>query len=235
VLGIVATPTPPLATSELRARLAGLPRVGRGWALLLGAAVLVFIPQLLAYHAINGGWGPSKTVAQKLTWWSPHFFEVLLSPQYGLLMWTPVVALGLVGLIVLAGRDRTAALAFGMAFLAQVFIAGAFLTWMGASSFGQRRFINATVIVAFGLAALVAALVGRGLPRWSLAVAAALAIAWNMGLEVQYATEWTSRQREAGLPPDIITRQLGLITRLPERIWQILTNPGKFQNPEGRP
>jgi hypothetical protein len=216
-------------------RLAALPRVIGGWALLAGAAAVVFIPQLLSYHAINGGWGPSRTVASKLTWWSPHFFEVLLSPQYGLLAWTPVVALALLGLIVLARRDPVLAAAFGVAFLAQVFVAGTFLTWMGASSFGQRRFINATVIVAFGLAALAATVAQRGVPRPALAATAALFIAWNGGLEIQYATQWNSAQREQGLPPDVIARQLALPARLPGTLWGLLTNPGQYQNPEGRP
>jgi hypothetical protein len=167
-----------------RERVAVLPRLALGWGLMLGAAGMVFGLQLLAYHAINGTWGPSKTVASKLTWWSPHFFEVLLSPQYGLLTWAPVIALALIGLVLLGRRDRTLALAFGVAVLAQVFIAGAFLTWKGASSFGQRRFINATVIIAFGLAALAEALRTRGVPRWSLAGVAVLFIAWKLGLVV---------------------------------------------------
>jgi 4-hydroxybenzoate polyprenyltransferase len=208
-----------------------------GWGLLVGAAAVVFVPQLLAYHAINGTWGPSKTVASKLTWWSPHFFEVLFSPQYGLLMWAPVIALAGVGLGLLGRRDPTLALAFGVALLAQVFIAGAFLTWKGASSFGQRRFINATVIIAFGLAALAEAFRTRGVPRPALAGVAALFIAWNLGLELQYATVWTSAQREAGLPPlpTLIGQQAALIGRLPTTLVKILTNPGAFQNPEGRP
>jgi hypothetical protein len=152
-------------------------------------------------------------------------------------VWAPVIALAIVGLVVLGRRDPALALAFGVALLAQVFIAGAFLTWKGASSFGQRRFINATVIVAFGLAALAEAFRRQGVPRPALAGVAALFIAWNLGLELQYATVWTSQQREAGLPPlpDLLGQQMGLIGRLPSTILKILTNPGSFQNPEGRP
>ncbi len=223
--------------TTLPERVGQVPRIALGWGLMLGAAVVVFVPQLIAYHAINGTWGPSKTVASKLTWWSPHFFEVLFSPQYGLVMWAPVIALALIGLVVLGRRDPTLAVAFGVAVLAQVFVAGAFLTWKGASSFGQRRFINATVIIAFGLAAGAEALRTRGVPRWSLAGVAALFIAWNLGLELQYATVWTSAQREAGLPAllDLLGQQVGLIGRLPGTLAKILTNPGTFQNPEGRP
>src|SRR5207247_2503754 len=57
---------------SLPKRFVALPRIMAGWAIMLGIAFIVFIPQLLAYHAINGGWGPSRTVAPKFRWWPPR-------------------------------------------------------------------------------------------------------------------------------------------------------------------
>jgi hypothetical protein len=68
-----------------------------------GAAFfLVYLPQLLAYNALNGYPGPSRLVGRKMTWTTPHALEVLGSPEHGLLVWTPLVALSLAGLLWMA-------------------------------------------------------------------------------------------------------------------------------------
>ena len=53
-----------------------------------------FVPQLLAYRAMNGSFGPSRLVARKMSSASPHFFEVLFDPGHGLFAWTPAPARG---------------------------------------------------------------------------------------------------------------------------------------------
>ena len=117
-------------------------------------AAITFVPQLVAYKVITGHFGPSKVVSSKLTWTSPNFLNVLFSPEHGLLSWTPVLALAIVGLGLLWRKERVLAVALGVAFLLQLYVAGSFLTWQSASSFGQRRFINCTLIFVLGFAAL---------------------------------------------------------------------------------
>lgn len=182
---------------------------GRYLLVPLGAA-LAFIPQLAVYHALNGRFGPNPTVAAKFTWWSPHFFQVLGDPHYGLLIWSPAIALALVGLMLLGRRDKLLAGALGVAFLAEVYITGAYLTWMGPGSFGPRRFINCTVLLALGLAALLARLRERRVPAWLLVGLGGALVAWNAGLVLNWVL----------YPED---RQAGLVwTRLlPRLFWEI--------------
>jgi hypothetical protein len=73
---------------------------------LLGALAfgVAYLPQLMAYQAINGYPGPSRLVARKLNFLSPHGFGVLLSPEHGLVFWTPLVVLSVIGLVWLAIR-----------------------------------------------------------------------------------------------------------------------------------
>jgi hypothetical protein len=66
------------------------------------AFVLAYTPQLAAYEVLNGYPTPSHLVSRKMTWSAPHAFGVLLSPEHGLLFWTPLVVLSLVGLVWLA-------------------------------------------------------------------------------------------------------------------------------------
>ena len=83
-----------------------------------------------------------------------------------------------------------------LSLILQVYIAGSFLTWQSASSFGQRRFINSTVIFVLGAAALISWALENGVPKWVVAGVAALFVAWNAGLLMQYAL-WCSPQRQA--------------------------------------
>ena len=74
------------------------------------AFTIAFAPQLMAYAAINGYFGPSRLVARKMSWMAPHALEVLGSPKHGLLFWTPLVLLSLAGLMCLIFmRDDSAA------------------------------------------------------------------------------------------------------------------------------
>ncbi|MDQ2809952.1 MAG: hypothetical protein M3Z04_23990, partial [Chloroflexota bacterium] len=199
-----------------------------GWAILGVVATLTFTPQLIAYRVLGGRFAPSSTVGDKFNWLSPHALQVALDPAYGLLPWAPVILVALLGLLTLARRDRELALALAVAFLAQIYIAGAFSTWQGKSSFGQRRFVNCTVLFAVGLGAALAWAQERGVRRVWWAAAAALAVAWEGGLVVQYAL-WSSAQRQAGLSwPSILAAQVGLPLRLPGIAWQFLTDRGAF-------
>src|SRR5690242_16326150 len=132
--------------AALQARVAVIVPILRRWVPGMGmmglAAVVLFIPQLIAYKVITGRFEPSRVVSGKFTWTSPNFLNVLFSPEHGLVPWTPVLGVALVGLVLLWRKDWMLTLALGVAFLLQVYVAGSFLTWQSASSFGQRRFIN---------------------------------------------------------------------------------------------
>ena len=67
----------------------------------IGAFLVCFTPQLLAYGALNGHFTPSRLVARKMTWSAPHALEVLLSPQHGFFIWTPLAILAIAGLAML--------------------------------------------------------------------------------------------------------------------------------------
>jgi hypothetical protein len=165
-------------------------------AVIMGtAAFIVFIPQLIAYRVLTGQFGPSKVVQGKFNFTSPNFLNVLFNPEHGMIPWTPVIAFALLGMLLFWRRDRLFAGALLVSFVLQVYIAGSFLTWQSASSFGQRRFINSTMIFVLGAAALIAWALANGAPKWLVGGVIALFIAWNGGLLMQYAL-WCSPERQ---------------------------------------
>ncbi|HRC77887.1 MAG TPA: hypothetical protein PLO33_19540, partial [Kouleothrix sp.] len=177
-------------------------------AVFIAVFVLALVPQLLTYQILNGQPTPSATVGGKLVWCSPHFIDTLVdfdprpSPlcpiagdisagfapfAHGAFLWAPILVPGLLGLALLARRDRALAGLLLLGFVAQTYINGAFgTTWHLTRSFGFRRLIECTPIFVLGLAALLEWWRGRA-PRRALPLAiVALLIYWNIGLIAQW-------------------------------------------------
>ena len=161
------------------------------------AAAAVFVPQLLAYRAINGAFGPSRLVARKMSFGSPHALEVLFDPAHGLFAWAPLLLLAAAGLLYAAVRARSAdvlPLALLAALLVQVWINGSVESWTQAGAFGSRRFVSATPMLAWGLAALLAVAAPR-LGRRTVAAGLLVFAWWNVSLMVQFGLRLMDRQR----------------------------------------
>lgn len=219
----------------------------RAWAVAAiagaGAFALAYTPQLLASTALNGHVGPSQVVARKMSWMSPHGFEVLFSPAHGFFAWTPLALLAVVGLVLLAagrvaGSDTSSeldapwigTLALVMLGL-QAYVSGAVESWTVAGSFGQRRFVGLTPLVTLGIASLVGAVASVRRRAASAAVVAALTIClwWNVGLMVQFGTNTMDRQRLT-LRENARSTFVVLPREVPTLVWRYLTDRGSFYN-----
>jgi hypothetical protein len=217
----VAVPAADLAWRVVRGseRIRNLLRL----AVLGGAAAVAVVPQLLAYHAVNGRFGPSHLVARKMSYASPHFLQVLFDPAHGLFAWSPLLLVATAGLLVARVRRATAPillLAGGL--LLQVWINGAVESWTQAGAFGSRRFVSSTAVFAWGLAALVDAAQPR-LGRAAVATVLAVFVWWNVSLMVQFGLKLMDRQ---GLEwPRVAENQVSAVPRHVGRAaWLFLTD-----------
>ncbi len=174
---------------------------------VLGAAGLAFIPQLLAYQALNGTFGPTQLVQRKMDFGSPHFFDVLVSPGHGLLLWTPLLIVAFFGLARSIGRLGAVGVILTVALLAQVYINGSVLSWHQAGAFGSRRFVDSTVLFVIGFAFGLISLRTR-----TQKIIVALAIWWNVSLMVQFGLKLMDRQQLDW--PGTAIRQ---VTEVPQR------------------
>jgi hypothetical protein len=185
-------------------------------ALGCAVAMVAYLPQAIAYLVVNGRLRPSPLVTRKMTWTSPHAWQVVASPEHGLLFWTPLAGLAIAGLILMAmgatglkaggpiaatglkAGDSTMSGRVAICLLVmvalQVYVNGAIESWMVAGAFGQRRFVGLTLILVLGLAALLNWLGRVALRRVALA-AMILAAWWNIALIVQFGTGLMDRQR----------------------------------------
>ena len=192
---LVIGPAVDFALSAIRqpGRRALLPAAAGSLAFVIGYA-----PQLLAYEALNGYPGPSKLVVRKMTWYSPHALQVLLSTEHGFFFWTPLAVAAVAGLLMLALRGHHDSRRIGwcalLMLVAQVYVSGSVESWKVAGAFGQRRFVAITVLLVIGLSVLLRA-VPRGPGRVVTAVALALCLWWNLALTALFGTGLMDRQR----------------------------------------
>lgn len=184
-------------------------------AITLAAATftIVYAPQATAYLRLNGHIGPHSSVGRKMQWGSPHALQVLFSPEHGFFFWTPLAAIALAGLLLLAMQHRPAERMpdpspdgdryrhmrmthLGISLLSmvvlQVYVSGSVDSWTVAGGFGQRRFVALTALMAIGYAALRAVVPRR---RWALTAVTILAVYWNLALSAEFATGLMDRQR----------------------------------------
>jgi hypothetical protein len=171
-------------------------------------------------------------------WHSPHAAGVLVSPEHGFLFWTPLAAIALAGLVLMAaGRVRglhadarwIATLALVM-FGLQVYVNGAVDSWSAAGAFGHRRFVATTPLLTMGLAAAFAAgSAGAAAARLrpALAVAVALCVWWNVALMVLFGTHRMDRARLT-LGDNARAVFLELPIEAPSIAWRYLTNRSSF-------
>jgi hypothetical protein len=227
----VAGPIVDAAWTLIRGRRDGVVPMLTAGAAGVAAAAIVFLPQALAYLALNGYVGPSRLVARKMSWTAPHALSVVASPAHGLFFWTPLAVAAGLGLVVLAMRVpptmRPLGLGLLVAMACQVYVAGSVESWTVAGAFGQRRFVSLTVLFVLGIAALLGVVRDR---RWSapvVAVVLAAAVWWNIALIVQFGAGLMDRQRLE--PARIAYNTFVVVPRaLPGLAWRYLFDRASF-------
>ena len=242
-LTLVRTHTPHAVRQRIVAALAGCAAFAAG-----------YLPQLLAYHALNGSPGPSPLVARKMYWYAPHALQVLIDTNHGFFFWTPLAVLAVAGLILMTAAPRGSMLdavtpgstmsggprgaasdlrrigACLLLMLAlQVYISGAVESWTVAGAFGQRRFVATTIILVIGLAALREWIRGAA-ARVAAHVALAICIWWNVALIAEFGTSMMNRQR-LELKRNAYDAFVTLPRMAPELVRRYFTERSSFYRP----
>jgi hypothetical protein len=202
----------------------------------VGAWALAYAPQVAAYLALNGHPGPTTYVTRKMTWTAPHLLSVLFSPEHGLFIWTPLALVAVAGLVWLvfggtrgASRDaRWIGVLALLLILLQAYVSGSVESWTVAGSFGQRRFVALTPLLALGLAAFAPERHARG-GGFLRVVVVTLCIWWNLGLMAQFGLHLMDRQR---LTPRENARLtfIELPRQAPMIAWRYLTDRASLFN-----
>ena len=113
--------------------------------------------------------------------------EVLLSPERGLLLWSPLTVLALAGLALLFRTHRSLSATFALMFLLQVLINASLYDWGGGWAFGMRRMTELYPVWVIGLATLLhsaysvdTTTVWSKWARWGVTALVLLAVAFGL-------------------------------------------------------
>ena len=210
------------------------------------AFLIGYLPQLLAYQALNGAPRPSPLVTRKMFWHAPHALQVLADPEHGWFFWTPLAVLALIGLVWLAavpdaiGKDhavhpnepadvRQIALCMLLMVAFQVYVSGAVESWTVAGAFGQRRFVAVTIFLVIGIAALQSWVPSRG-GRILINALIVIAVWWNLALTAEFGTGMMDRQK-LELGRNAYDAFVTLPRMAPGLVYRYFTNRASFYKP----
>jgi len=206
------------------------------------AFLIGYLPQLIAYQALNGFPRPSPLVTRKMFWYSPHAVQVLLDPEHGFLLWTPLALLALAGLILLVavprsvvaddvvGNDRRQIAGCMLLMVAmQVYISGAVESWTVAGAFGQRRFVAVTIFLVIGLAAFRRWVRSRAM-RVVTNLVIVLCVWWNLALTLEFGTSMMDHQK-LELRRNAYDAFVTLPRTAPKLLYRYFTNRSSFYKP----
>jgi hypothetical protein len=127
--------------------------------LFTSAVAAMILPTLITRYIIFGGifrFGSYSHLGWD--WSAPNWLSVLVASDHGVLSWTPLIGLALLGLFFPPRGTRILTLYMGVACVAFYYLIASYPYWDGLSSFGNRFFISLTPIFVFGLALFLAAL-----------------------------------------------------------------------------
>ncbi|MBZ5527511.1 MAG: hypothetical protein LAN71_06390 [Acidobacteriia bacterium] len=124
--------------------------------IFLAALFFAFLPTLVTRRIIFGGFFRFGTYGA-LAWdfHAPHWLPVLVSSDHGLLIWTPLLAFALAGLLFPMRRSKEVVAYFGLSAVAFYYVIACYPYWDGMASFGNRFLISLSPIFVLGLALLL--------------------------------------------------------------------------------
>lgn len=155
-----------------------------GWPSFIGGLCMALIPQALAWYALYGSLvNPYLSGGETFDFTHPHILGVLFSTNNGLILWTPIVAVGLFGLI----RSWRKYWAYIAVFSAELLMVSSWGTWWQGASVSGRMFVSSLPLIAVGLSDVITLLYSNRLIRnvlpifvWSLCYINALGIIYYL-------------------------------------------------------
>jgi hypothetical protein len=129
-------------------------------------------------------------------WSAPWRWDVLFSSDHGLLSWTPILCLAVIGLLLWGKANRLVAGCLLASALTYYYLIASYPAWDGLSSFGSRYFLPVTPIFVFGLTAFLSGCAAAWRAPRVMEITArtlvALLIVWNLLFMFQWGTHMIS-------------------------------------------
>ncbi len=179
--------------------------------------IITLIPQFIVWRILYGQFLVYPYSGEGFNFFSPKMLETLFSSRHGLISWTPIILLSLIGLYYFTQTHRRVGYLFVICFILQWYINSSWDNWWFGLAYGGRSFINCTFIFVIGLAALITRFYSK---RRYIFTLFPILIVWNFLFITQYILNlipqddyinWSIMIRNQVNIPYIISRFLDLI------------------------
>jgi len=159
--------------------------------------VIAFLPSMIVHRVLFGSlFSLGDYQDDPWNWSAPWRWDVLFSSDHGLLSWTPILCLAIIGLLMWGKTNRLVTGCMLASALTYYYLIASYPAWDGLSSFGSRYFLPVTPIFVFGLAAFLSGCAAAWRAPRPMAIAArtlvALLIAWNLLFMFQWGAHMIS-------------------------------------------
>jgi hypothetical protein len=156
----------------------------------LVTAIIVFIPQLLAWKNNFGSWLVLPQGAEFFNLWPENLFNFLFSGYHGLFFWQPLLLLAFLAFVFYFGKvDLKNWFLLLLALVTAIYVNASVSDWMSGQSFGSRRMDGILVVFAIGLAVIFEwiGLLRFRIIKTSICLFFVLGVGWNILLGLSCA------------------------------------------------
>jgi hypothetical protein len=150
--------------------------------------LLIWSPQFLYWKYISGHYlFYSYDTTSHFDFLSPHIIKGLFSYRKGWLLYTPVMAFSLAGILLLIRKYKGLAIPVGVYTLVNIYIVLSWFCWWYGGSFGLRAFIDSYAVLSLPLGTFLAwTLKQRAAIRYGFLAVFSLLVVLNLFQTSQY-------------------------------------------------
>ena len=188
--------------------------------LFAGTFLAALLPTLVTRRIIYGSFfSTGYPGVSEWQWLHPRFITILFSSDHGLLSWTPVIAIALIGLVLFSTIDRELAAYCFVVTIVFTYVIACYGNWDGISSFGNRFFLSLTPIFIIGLSVFFARAASfftsrRAAVAFAVSTIAILAL-WNFA----FIFQWGAHMVPVRGPISWRVMARNQFTEVPSRVW----------------
>jgi len=140
---------------EIKKRFSWLLSNWKMLSLAVFVSLLVVLPQLVYWKVATGHWIYYSYQKEGFYFLNPHIIDGLFSYRKGWLLYTPIMAFALVGLVFLKKYVQGASLAIIVTLGVAIYVIYSWWSWWYGGSFGSRPMIDFYGLLAIPLAAFI--------------------------------------------------------------------------------
>lgn len=158
----------------------------REFALVFASAAVVVAPQLAIYYQATGYLLVSSYGELGFNFGAPRLFGVLFSVQKGVFFWSPLLLLGVVGLVMARQGIRPFVLPVAVFLIVNAYLIASWWDWQFGGSYGHRGFVDSLPIFALGIATVFEWSARQPVRRAVTSVAVGIFVALSIVQMLQY-------------------------------------------------